>query len=85
MCRLIQRPTFSFPRRHWKANFPSPRSSTPSLEVPDEEQERVRYIRPRLTRLGDAVLDRRDALVRCLGVRGDDHTFTRRRVLTSAL
>jgi hypothetical protein len=44
-----QRPTFSFPQRHWKAIFPSPRSSTPSLEVPDEEQERVLYIRPRLT------------------------------------
>ncbi|KAJ8579381.1 hypothetical protein M405DRAFT_848265, partial [Rhizopogon salebrosus TDB-379] len=37
-----QRPTFSFPRRHWKAIFPSPRSSTPSSDVADEEQERVR-------------------------------------------
>jgi enhancer of polycomb-like protein len=71
-----QRPTFSFLWRHWKAIFPSLHSSTPSSDVADEEQERVRYICHRLTRLGNAALDRRDALMQHLGIRGDDCTFT---------
>jgi hypothetical protein len=37
---------------------------TPSSDVADEGQERERYIRHRLTRLGNAALDRRDALMR---------------------
>lgn len=73
-----QRPTFSFPRRHWKAIFPS-RSSTSSPNVADEEPERVRYVRHRLTRLGNTTIDRRDAFMRRLGIRADDSTFTRRR------
>ncbi|KAJ8588901.1 hypothetical protein M405DRAFT_862573 [Rhizopogon salebrosus TDB-379] len=36
-----QRPMFSFPQRHWNAIFPSLRSSTPSSDVADEEQESV--------------------------------------------
>jgi enhancer of polycomb-like protein len=74
-----QRPTFSFPRRHWKAIFSSSRSSTPSPNVADEEPECVRYVRHRVTRLGNATIDRRNAFIQRYGIHGDDSTFTRRR------
>ncbi|KAG2040570.1 enhancer of polycomb-like-domain-containing protein [Suillus americanus] len=74
-----QRPTFSFPRRHWKAIFSSSRPSTPSPNVADEEPECVRYVRHRVTRLGNAAIDRRDAFIQRYGIHGDDSTFTRRR------
>jgi enhancer of polycomb-like protein len=74
-----QRPTFSFPRRHWKAIFSSSRSSTPSPNVADEEPECVRYVRHRVTRLGNAAIDRRNAFIQRYGIHGDDSTFTRRR------
>ncbi|KAG1815349.1 enhancer of polycomb-like-domain-containing protein [Suillus variegatus] len=74
-----QRPTFSFPRRHWKAIFSSSRPSTPSPNVADDEAERVRYVRHRVTRLGNSTIDRRDAFIQRYGIRGDDSTFIRRR------
>lgn len=74
-----QRPTFSFPRRHWKAIFSSSRPSTPSPNVADEEPECVRYVRHRVTRLGNAAIDRRNAFIQRYGIHGDDSTFTRRR------
>ncbi|KAG1758564.1 enhancer of polycomb-like-domain-containing protein [Suillus occidentalis] len=74
-----QRPTFPFPRRHWKAIFSSSRLSAPSPNVADEEAECVRYVRHRITRLGNAAIDRRDAFIQRYGIRGDDSAFTRRR------
>lgn len=74
-----QRPTFPFPRRFFKAIFSSSRPSTPSPNVADEEAERVRYVRHRITRLGNAAIDRRDAFIQRYGIHGDDSTFTRRR------
>ncbi|KAG1724840.1 hypothetical protein EDD22DRAFT_1019763 [Suillus occidentalis] len=76
-----QRPTFPFPfpRRHWKANFSSSRLSAPSPNVADEEAECVRYVRHRITRLGNAAIDRRDAFIQRYGIHGDDSMFTRRR------
>jgi len=81
-----QRPTFSFPQRHWKAIFPeSSSSSKPSPNVANKEPERIRYVRHRLTRLGNAALDRRDALMRRLGIHGDGHMFTQRRPFTRSI
>ncbi|KAG1850825.1 enhancer of polycomb-like-domain-containing protein [Suillus subalutaceus] len=74
-----QRPTFSFPRRHWKAIFSSSRPSTPSPNVAYEEPECVRYVRHRVTRLGNATIDRRDAFIQRYGIHSDDSAFTRRR------
>lgn len=74
-----QRPTFSFPRRHWKAIFSSSHPSTPSPNVADEEAGCVRYVRHRMTRLGNATIDRRDAFIQRYGIHDDDSTFTRRR------
>jgi len=56
-----------------------------SPNVADEDPERMRYVRHRLTRLGNAALDRRDALMRRLVIHGDDHTFTRRRAFTRSM
>ncbi|KAG2115261.1 uncharacterized protein F5147DRAFT_820393 [Suillus discolor] len=58
-----QRPTFSFPRRHWKAIFSSLRPSIPSPNVADEEAERVRNVRHCVTRLGNSTIDRRNTFI----------------------
>lgn len=73
-----QRPTFSFPRRNWKAIYPSHPSTSPP-NVADQEADRVRYVRHRVTRLGNTTIDRRDTFMQRHGIRGGDPTFTRQR------
>lgn len=75
-----QRPTYPFPRRHWKAILSSqPVASSPDGEDEDMKPEHVRYLRWRVTRLGGLMLDRRDAFIHKNDVGDVDSTSLRRR------
>lgn len=56
-----------YPRRYWKAIPPLVRpsgSSSPESEAEERGSEHLRYLRRRMTRSGNAMIDRRDAFCR---------------------
>ncbi|KAG8215759.1 enhancer of polycomb-like-domain-containing protein [Butyriboletus roseoflavus] len=61
-----QRPSLPYTRRYWKAIPPSARSSKSSSPDTDVERgiEHLRYLRRRVTRSGNTMVDRRDAFSR---------------------
>ncbi|KIK32088.1 hypothetical protein CY34DRAFT_19302 [Suillus luteus UH-Slu-Lm8-n1] len=78
-CSSESTPNISISATSLEGIFSSSRLSAPSPNVADEEAECVRYVRHRITRLGNAAIDRRDAFIQRYGIHDDDSTFTRRR------
>lgn len=71
-----QRPSLPYPRRYWKAIPPLVRpsgSSSPDPEVEERGFEHLRYLRRRVTRSGNTMVDRRDAFSRRHGFSPTSH------------
>ncbi|KAH0835627.1 enhancer of polycomb-like-domain-containing protein [Lanmaoa asiatica] len=65
-----QRPSLPYTRRYWKVIPPFVRpsgSSLPDTEVEERGLEHLRYLRRRVTRSGNTMVDRRDAFSRRYG------------------
>ncbi|KAG9312626.1 enhancer of polycomb-like-domain-containing protein [Chiua virens] len=69
-----QRPSVPYPRRYWKAISPTTwPSRSSSLDTEESGFEHLRYLRRRVARSGNTVVDRRDAFIRRHGFSPSSH------------
>ena len=71
-----QRPSFPYTRRYWKAVPPLARpsgSSSVDTDVEETVSEHLRFLRRRVTRSGNTMVDRRDAFCRRHGISPASH------------